>query len=203
MNTTTFGKKWSRRMVSRKMYKPYSAEKVREQQLQDIYEVVLNEVNNTLLDRQYATWDDFNVEVAIVWRNQWYVVVIWGESGEALTEWYSIAIRPDGKEDEPGEIEGFYTKGGSPEEIKKALKRAFAALDRYIDTGTIKVPPKKKYRKGGHILSLDELNRQDFVYWHDKITHRGWFRSWQFRMAAECIGEKGCIFYAIAEEVEK
>lgn len=184
-------------------YKPYSEAKVREQQFQNIYEIVLNEVNNALLDKQYATWEDFNVEVAIVWRNQWYVVVVWGESGEAETEWYSIAIRPDGKEDEPGEIEGFCTKGGGPEEIKKALKRALAALDRYIDTGTTKVPPKKKYRKGGHILSLDELARQEFVYWHDKITHRGWFQNWSFRMAAGCIGEKGCIFYAIAEEVEK
>ncbi|MBQ4121637.1 MAG: hypothetical protein IJD35_06450 [Clostridia bacterium] len=59
---------------------------------------------------------------------------------------------------------------------------------------------KRKYRKGGHILSLDELVKQDFVYWHDKIHPRGWFLSWQFRMAADNIGENGCIFYAIKEE---
>lgn len=61
---------------------------------------------------------------------------------------------------------------------------------------------KKKYRRGGHILSLDELARQEFVYWHDKITHRGWFLSWQFRMAAHAVGETGCIFYAIKIEEE-
>lgn len=185
------------------MYKRYSAAKVREQQLQNIYEVVLDEINSVMLDKEYIAWEDFNAEVAIVWRNQWYVVVVWGERGECDDEWYSIAIRPDGKEDEPGEIEGFYTQGKNPEEVKKALKRALSALDRYIDTGTTKVPPKKKYHKGGHILSLDELARQEFVYWHDKITHRGWFQNWSFRMAAGCIGEKGCIFYAIADNVEE
>ena len=185
------------------MYKRYSAAKVREQQLQNIYEVVLDEINNVMLDKEYVAWEDFNAEVAIVWRNQWYVVVVWGERGDCEDEWYSIAIRPDGKEDEPGEIEGFYTHGKNPEEVKKALKRALSALDRYIDTGTTKIPPKKKYRKGGHILSLDELARQEFVYCHDKITHRGWFQNWSFRTAAGCIGETGCIFYAIAEEVEK
>lgn len=185
------------------MYKPYSTVKTREQQSQDIYEVVMNEANNALRDKQYATWEDFNVEVAIVWRNRWYVVVVWGETGEAETEWYSIAIRPDGKEDEPGEIEGFCTRGKEPVELKKALKRALSALDRYIDTGTTKVQPKskKRYRKGGHILSLDELARQEFVYWNDKITHRGWFQNWSLRMAAGCISEKGCIYYAIADEV--
>lgn len=59
---------------------------------------------------------------------------------------------------------------------------------------------KRKYHKGGHILSLDELVKQDFVYWHDKIQPRGWFLSWQFRMAVDNIGENGCIFYAIKEE---
>lgn len=59
---------------------------------------------------------------------------------------------------------------------------------------------KRKYRKGGHILSLDELVKQDFVYWHDKIHPRGWFLSWQLRMTARAIGENGCIYYAIKEE---
>lgn len=61
---------------------------------------------------------------------------------------------------------------------------------------------KRKYRRGGHILSLDELARQEFVYWHDKIHPRGWFLSWQFRMAVENIGETGCIYYAIKEDSE-
>ena len=59
---------------------------------------------------------------------------------------------------------------------------------------------KRKYRKGGHILSLDELAQQDLVYWHDKIEPRGWFMSWQLSMAARCIGPNGCIYYAIKND---
>ncbi len=61
---------------------------------------------------------------------------------------------------------------------------------------------KRKYRRGPHILSLDELARQDMVMWWDKPTPHGWFMSWQFRMAAHAIGEKGCVFYAMPAGVE-
>ena len=159
--------------------KIYSTKDIKEQNRQNIYEVVLNEINEVLLDKDYIHWEDFNAEVAIFWRSKWYVVVVLGETGEAENECYSIAIRPHGKEGELGAIEGFYTKGKNPEEIKKTLKKALDALDRYLDTGTTKVPPKKKYSRGDHILSLDELFRQEFVYWHDKITHKGWFQNWR------------------------
>lgn len=59
---------------------------------------------------------------------------------------------------------------------------------------------KRKYRRGGHILSMDELIQQDFVYWHNKITPRGWFMSWQIAMASRFIGQTGCIYYAIKNE---
>ncbi len=59
---------------------------------------------------------------------------------------------------------------------------------------------KRQYRKGDNILSLDELARQEFVYWHDKLQPRGWFVSWQIRMALDNIGKNGCIFYAIKNE---
>lgn len=62
---------------------------------------------------------------------------------------------------------------------------------------------KRKYRKGGHILSLDELARQEFVYWNDKITHFGWFQSWQFRLAINAVGPNGCVYYAIKEKPDK
>ena len=54
---------------------------------------------------------------------------------------------------------------------------------------------KRKYRKGGKITSLDELAKQEFVYFYDKITHCGWFGSWQFRLTAKYI-ERGCLYYA-------
>lgn len=54
---------------------------------------------------------------------------------------------------------------------------------------------KRKFRKGDKITSLDELAKQEFVYVFDKITHAGWFASWQFRFAARCI-QRGCLYYA-------
>lgn len=54
---------------------------------------------------------------------------------------------------------------------------------------------KRKYRKGEKITSLDELAKQEFIYFHDKITHAGWFTSWQFRLAIRCI-QNGWLYYA-------
>lgn len=57
---------------------------------------------------------------------------------------------------------------------------------------------KRKYRKGGKITSLDELAKQEFVYFFDKITHCGWFCSWQFRLVQRYI-ERGMLYYAVRE----
>ena len=54
---------------------------------------------------------------------------------------------------------------------------------------------KRKYRKGKQITSLDELSKQKFVYFYDKITHCGWFLSWQFRMADSLL-KRGVLYYA-------
>ena len=54
---------------------------------------------------------------------------------------------------------------------------------------------KRKYRKGDKITSLDEVAKQEFVYFYDKITHCGWFGSWQLRFVANYI-EQGCLYYA-------
>ena len=53
----------------------------------------------------------------------------------------------------------------------------------------------RKYRKGDKITSLDELVKQEFVYFFDKITHCEWFKSWQFRLAQRYI-ERGLLYYA-------
>ena len=53
-----------------------------------------------------------------------------------------------------------------------------------------------KYRRGGHILSLDELAKQKLVYFQHKIYHEGWFGSWQLRFIKRNIGENGHIYYA-------
>ena len=57
---------------------------------------------------------------------------------------------------------------------------------------------KRKYRKGKPITSFDELCRQEYVYFFDKITHRGWFQSWQIRLALLYI-ERGYLHYAVKE----
>ena len=57
----------------------------------------------------------------------------------------------------------------------------------------------RKYRKGAKITSLDELAKQEFIYVHDKITHAGWFISWQFRLAYSYI-KRGWLYYAEKEK---
>lgn len=57
---------------------------------------------------------------------------------------------------------------------------------------------KRKWRKGPKISSLDELYRQEIIFWLDKPTPKGWFMSWQFRMAAQAL-KGGIIRYAMPE----
>ena len=61
---------------------------------------------------------------------------------------------------------------------------------------------KKKYRKGYRIRILNELVEQEFIFFNNKITHRGWFESWPIRTAKEMI-EHGCIRAAIKIESEE
>lgn len=66
----------------------------------------------------------------------------------------------------------------------------------------MKTMSKRKWRRGPKILSLDELVRQEVVFWNDKPQPHGWFMSWQFRMAAHAAGKNGVIFYAMPAGVE-
>jgi len=66
----------------------------------------------------------------------------------------------------------------------------------------VKLEKKRKYRKGERITSIDEMLEQEFVYWNDKITHNGWFGSWQLRMTKMAI-ERGIIYKAIKKESEE
>lgn len=58
---------------------------------------------------------------------------------------------------------------------------------------------RRKYRKGEPIKTLDELVNEEFVYLNDKITHWGWFMSWQLKMTLDMIA-RGAICYAIRKE---
>ena len=57
----------------------------------------------------------------------------------------------------------------------------------------------RKYQPGRRIKSMNDLLAQDFVYWNDKITPRGWFMSWQIYMAQTAI-EHGIIRIAKKKE---
>lgn len=58
----------------------------------------------------------------------------------------------------------------------------------------------KKYQKGKPIKSLDELVSQEFIYWNNKITHKGWFLSWQIGMTLNSIQSGNTIFKAVKME---
>ena len=57
---------------------------------------------------------------------------------------------------------------------------------------------KQKYRIGRQITSLDEIAKQEFVYWNNKLTPAGWFMSWQLRVVEHYLAE-GCLNYALKE----
>ena len=56
---------------------------------------------------------------------------------------------------------------------------------------------------GGKIRALDELARQEFIFFssnnNPKLYHCGWFMSWQFRTAANFI-EWGYLYYAVKDD---
>lgn len=59
---------------------------------------------------------------------------------------------------------------------------------------------KRKYRKGRQIASLDELEKQEFIYCRHQILHAGWFTSWPVRLAKKEL-DSGVIY--TAEKIEE
>lgn len=58
---------------------------------------------------------------------------------------------------------------------------------------------KKKYRKGEIIPEINELCNQDFIYFHDTILHKTWFRNWQLNFIIGQLNRK-TLRYAIKIE---
>lgn len=52
-----------------------------------------------------------------------------------------------------------------------------------------------KYKKGSRITCIEELVKQDVVFFRDKVLHRSFFQSWQIHYAIVQI-EKGVLFRA-------
>ena len=61
---------------------------------------------------------------------------------------------------------------------------------------------KRKYRPGEKITSLDELEKQEFIYCNGKIMNNGWFMSWPFRLANGYM-KNGMLRYAVKNDMEE
>lgn len=59
-------------------------------------------------------------------------------------------------------------------------------LKKYYDN----LEKRRNYTKGEPIHSLDELLKQNFIYFYDKIYHIGWFGSWQLRFTQHQLNRK-------------
>lgn len=56
---------------------------------------------------------------------------------------------------------------------------------------------RRKYEKGERITTLDELYKAEFVWWNDKVYHKGWVRCWQFQMAYNALYHWNGAFHAV------
>lgn len=56
-----------------------------------------------------------------------------------------------------------------------------------------------KYKQGDVIKTLDELDKQEFIYFNNKIYHCGWWKSWQYRMTTDFL-KAGRLYKAIKKE---
>lgn len=54
---------------------------------------------------------------------------------------------------------------------------------------------KSRFNKGSCIESVDEMLQQDFVYFYDKMLHKGFFENWSLKFIKKRIDAKS-LFYA-------
>lgn len=156
-------------------------------------------------------WEDMCFEQKLVHEKfKGYSVVIWGETCPGCPNYLSVHIRETGKTYEPDDVtEVRYTHDDNEQMLANYICQALNDLEYIVEIvipGKEEKKPRKsraKYHKGGHILSMDEFVKQEFVFLNDKITHRGWFMSWQMRMVYSMLGENGRIFYAVKDAKDK
>jgi hypothetical protein len=66
-----------------------------------------------------------------------------------------------------------------------------------ISDDAVKRKSRSKFTKGERITTLDELYKQEYIYWNDKVYHKGWFRMWQFKMAFDILYTGSGLYHAI------
>lgn len=59
----------------------------------------------------------------------------------------------------------------------------------------------RKYTKGDVITTIEELDKQEFIYFNNKIYHHGWWSSWQYRMVVRYLNN-GWLYKAIKKEIK-
>lgn len=59
----------------------------------------------------------------------------------------------------------------------------------------------KTFEKGETITTVEELLQQEFVFYNNKVTAKGWFLSWQLRMTVNAIN-RGYLRKAIKIKTE-
>lgn len=62
-----------------------------------------------------------------------------------------------------------------------------------------KLKDKRKYYQGEKITSIEEFERQKFVYWHGVIRHREFIRSMQYRTVIQLVLNGG-LYKAIKKD---
>jgi hypothetical protein len=59
-----------------------------------------------------------------------------------------------------------------------------------------------QYEKGEQIRSLDVLIKQEFIFFHHKVLHQGWFCSWPIRLAMLYLN-RNSLFKAVKKNKEE
>lgn len=59
----------------------------------------------------------------------------------------------------------------------------------------------RNYKQGEVITSLDDLSKQEFIFFKRKLYHKGWFFSWQLRWVSYWLNA-GQFFKAIKKELK-
>jgi hypothetical protein len=60
----------------------------------------------------------------------------------------------------------------------------------------------KNYEPGEKIRSLDELIDSEFVFFHNKLYHNGWFMSWPIRSCMNLM-DRGVLRIAVRKASRK
>ena len=163
--------------------------------VKDKINLVVNDVNLQFKNDPFKDWDAIQsqtvvlipsigtVGIEVTGKNQSedeLLVVFWKKRGNEWRKVWKFTV--------PAEVD----------RLKDEIAENIYLYDIQIQKD-LKNQKKRKYVKGEEIKSLDEWLEQEFVFFNDKVTHRGWFLSWQLKFALDMLGA-GRIYYAILKE---